>query len=168
MPQIPTLESLLKDYPGKGNDGAAVAVLVGGSVQTHFEDANFPAYKDTCAIRVSRALNTGGDPIPKGGNGLPNPYMTPKKIRTDKGGDEKFYIYSVYDLRAYLDGRYGNAKKYKKTITQADLAKENVKGIIVFAYWHADIWDGTTCRYHNNGFGQSKVQEILVYPASGG
>lgn len=167
MPQIPSLANLLKDYPGADRDGAAVAVLIGGSVQKHFEDKNFKAYKDTCAIRVSRALNQGGDPIPQGGGKLSNPYMDHKKIRTDKGGDGRFYIYSVYDLRAYLTGRYGQPKRYKKTITQSELAAQNVKGIIVFAFWHADIWDGTSCAYHNGGFGQAKVQEILVYPSTG-
>jgi hypothetical protein len=167
MPQIPSLSSLRANFPGDGNSAAAVAVLVGGSVQTHFENPNFKAYKDTCAIRVSRALNHGGDPIPQGGGGLSNPYMADKKIRTDKGGDGRFYIYSVYDLRAYLTGRYGQPKKYKKSITQTELAGENVKGVIVFAFWHADIWDGTTCLNHNGGFGQAKVQEILVYPSAG-
>lgn len=165
MPQIPPLSYLLNNFPGPDRDGAAVAVLIGGSVQEHFEDENFPAYKNTCAIRVSRALNYGGDPIPKGVGGLSNPYMPGKKIRTDKGGDGYFYIYSVYDLRAYLTGRYGRSRRYKKSITQSELAGENVYGIIVFAFWHADIWDGTTCAYHNQGFGEAKVQEILVYPA---
>ncbi len=166
MPQIPAITQLIDNFPDGKRDGAAVAVLIGGSVQEHFEDEKFKAYKDTCAIRVSRALNVGGDPIPKGGGKLANPYMADKKIRTDKGGDGKFYIYSVYDLRAYLSGRYGQPKKYKRSITQEELAKENVKGIIVFAFWHADIWNGTSCVYHNNGFGQPKVQEILVYPSS--
>lgn len=166
MPSIPKLETLLAHFPGEGNEAAAVAVLIGGSVQKNFEDPKFTAYKDTCAIRVSHALNLGGDPIAKGGGGLPNPYMDNKKIRTDVGGNGKFYIYSVYDFNAYLSGRYGKPKKYKKTITQEQLAAENVKGIIVFAFWHTDIWDGTTCRNHNGGFGQSKVQEILLYPSS--
>lgn len=167
MPQIPTMANLLKTFPGSGNEAAAVAVLVGGQVKEHFEDEKFSAYKNTCAIRVSRALNYGGDPVPKGGGGLSNPYMDNKKIRTDKGGDGNYYIYSVYDLCAYLTGRYGHPKRFKNTLTQSELAAKNVKGIIVFAFVHADIWNGTTCAYHNEEFGQAKVQEILIYPASG-
>jgi hypothetical protein len=159
MPQVPPLAKLLANFPGRGNEPAAVAVLVGGSVQKNFEDKSFTDYKNTCAIRVSRALNYGGDPIPKGGGGL--------KVRTDVGGDGRFYIYSVYDLRTYLTGRYGHPKQFKSTITQDELANENVKGIILFAFPHSDIWDGSSCAYHNEEFGKAKVQEILVYPASG-
>ena len=85
MPQIPSLTQLIANFPDGKSDGAAVAVLIGGSVQQHFEDENFKAYKDTCAIRVSRALNLGGDPIPRGGSGLTNPYMADKKYPDGQG-----------------------------------------------------------------------------------
>lgn len=166
MAKVPSLAKLLENYPDGKLDGAAVAVLIGGSVRKNFEDKSFTAYKDTCAIRVSRALNYGGQPIPRAGGGLPNPYMSPKKIRTDVGGDKKFYVYSVYDLRAYLTGKYGHPKKFGAATTQEELAKKGLQGIIVFAYYHADIWKGDTCAYHNGGFGEPKVQEILVYPSS--
>jgi hypothetical protein len=165
MPSIPSVKNLLRYFPNAEINGDAVAVLVGGAVQRNFEDKSFEGYKDTCAIRVSRALNFGGDPIPTRGGGVANPYIKAGKVRTDRGGDGYSYIFSVYDLRAYLSTRYGQPRRYKKTVTQHDLAAENTAGIIIFAFWHADIWDGSTCAYHNRGFGESKVQEIVVFPA---
>lgn len=165
MAKVPSLSKLLDNYPDGKLDGAAVAVLIGGSVRKHFEDPKFAAYKNTCAIRVSRALNYAGQPIPWAGGGLPNPYMADKKIRTDGGGDKRHYIYSVYDLRAYLTGKYGQPRKFSAAITQQELAKKGLQGIIVFAFYHADVWKGDTCAYHNGGFGEPKVQEVLVYPS---
>ncbi|MFO0956490.1 MAG: hypothetical protein U0800_03375 [Isosphaeraceae bacterium] len=98
MPKVPSLQKLLENYPDGKLDGAAVAVLVGGVVRKNFEDEKFTAYKNTCAIRVSRALNYGGKPIAWAGGGLANPYMDDKKIRTHAGDDKKAYIYGVYDL----------------------------------------------------------------------
>jgi hypothetical protein len=165
MPAIPGIQDLLRNFPNAELSGEAVAVLIGGRVQRNLQASNFDAYKDTCAIRVSRALNYGGDPIPRGGAGVHNPYMPDKKVRTDRGGDGYSYIYSVYDLRAYLTARYGQPRKYRKSITQAELVAERTSGIIIFAFWHADLWNGKTCAYHNRGFGEPKVEEIVIFGA---
>jgi hypothetical protein len=164
MPHIPSLTKLLANYPGAVyTSGDSVAELIGGTVKANFTNPQYAAYKNTCAIRVSRALNYGGDPIPFAGAGLPNPHMADRKIRTDKGGDGQWYIYSVYDMRAYLSGRYGHPKRFAGTAKKSDLA--GIKGIIAFAAWHVDIWDGTTCGYHNDGFGNAAVgkQDIVVW-----
>ena len=165
MPQVPAFAILKEKFPNQGDVGA-IADLVGGMVQKNLKDEKYTDYKNTCAIRVSHALNLGGDPIDKGGGKLTNKYAKDKKIRTDDG-TKGHYIYSVYDLEQYLTGRFGAPKPFDKSTTQAQLAKANIKGIILFAYWHADLWDGTTCLYHNAGFGQSKVQQILIYPSAG-
>lgn len=138
MPSIPYVELLLMEYPH--GQAADVGVVVGGTVQKNLENPKYTAYKDTCAIRVSRTLNYGGDPIPWAGGGLDNPFRPGTKVRTDKGGDGKFYIYSTLDMRAYLNTRYGKPKKFPPTATAADL--KGLKGIIAFGFLHIDIWDG--------------------------
>jgi hypothetical protein len=166
MPHIPSLAKLQGAYPGSDYSAESVAHLIGGTVESNFSDPKYTAYKNTCAIRVSRALNYGGDPIPYGGGGVPNPHMADKKVRTDKGGDGNWYIYSVYDMRAYLSGRYKHPKRFAGTATREQLA--DVKGIIAFGFWHVDIWDGTTCTYHNEGFGNAAVmkENIVVWGTS--
>lgn len=163
MPQIPPLAELEKHYPGPGGGSAeSVVALVGGTVKKNFDES--AAYRDTCCVRVSRSLNYGGDPIPAAGGGIANPYMDHKRVRTYKGGDGKWYICSCYDIRAYLVGRYGHAKKANRfpgTASMEDLA--GVTGIIAFGFWHIDIWNGTSCVGHNRGFSNAKVREILVW-----
>jgi Type VI secretion system (T6SS), amidase effector protein 4 len=163
MPQIPSVATLVKNYPTGSADAAAK--LVGGTVEANYSNPKYKAYKNTCAIRVSRALNYAGDPIPAAGGGISNPFMKDKKIRTDKGGDGKRYIYSTYDIRAYLTGRYGQPKRFPGTATKADLA--GVKGIIAFGFFHIDVWDGSKCAGHDEGFGNAAVvsREILVWQA---
>jgi hypothetical protein len=163
MAHIPSVANLFAHYPTGTPD--AVAKLIGGTVEKNFVNPKFTSYKNTCAIRVSRALNYAGDPIPAAGGGLSNPFMKDKKIRTDKGGDGKRYIYSTYDIRAYLIGRYGHPKRFPGTATKADLA--GVQGIVAFAFFHVDVWNGSKCAGHDGGFGDSHVVggEILVWRA---
>jgi hypothetical protein len=155
---LPGLASLVAVYPNGSADD--VANLVGGTVKSNFFDAAYTAYKDTCAIRISRALNSAGAPIPAGGGGLNNPYMEKRKIRTDQGGDSKWYIYSTYDMRAYLDGKYGGHKTFPATTGPSDLAA--LKGIIGFGFYHLDLWDGTKCVHHAY-FGHAKATEIILW-----
>jgi len=155
---LPSLASLVAVYPNGTAD--AVANLVGGTVKGNFFDAAYTAYKDTCAIRISRALNSAGAPIPYAGGGLINPYMDKKKIRTDQGGDSKWYIYSTYDMRAYLDGKYGRHKTFPASTGPTDLSA--LKGIIGFGFYHLDLWDGSKCVHHAY-FGHPKANEIILW-----
>ena len=163
MPHIPSVFNLIAQYPVGHPD--AVVNLIGGTVQAHYADPKFKDYKNTCAIRVSYALNYAGDPVPAAGGGVSNPYMTGHRIRTDKGGDARWYIYSTYDIRAYLTGRYMQPRRFPGTATKDDLAQ--IKGIVAFGFYHVDVWDGSFCAGHDQGFGNAAVvhQEILVWPA---
>ena len=84
------------------------------------------------------------------------------KVRASKGGDDKWYIYSCYDLRAYLETRFGYAKKFKGGFADVDLS--GVKGVILFGMRHSDLWDGLEVRY-NTDFtdGTKTVSEIRVW-----
>jgi hypothetical protein len=162
MPQLPKTSDLYFYYP-RNQDAAHVARQIGGSVQAHFENPKMTSYKDTCAIRVSRALNYAGAPIPYGGGGISNPFMADKKIRTDKGSDGKWYIYSTYDMRAYLTAKYRHPRRFPGSASKADL--KDVMGIVAFAFYHIDVWNGKSCAGHDGGFENEKVvtKEILVW-----
>jgi hypothetical protein len=123
---LPSFQALWDAYP-KGESGA-VKELIGGNV-------NLGWVTNTCAIRVSRALNYGGDPIRDTGAG----------VNTIRGGDGKRYIYRVAELRSYLTHKYGPPE----IIRSPGAGK---RGIIIFevSIWsdatgHADLWDGNTC-----------------------
>jgi hypothetical protein len=156
MPPIPTLANLQAQYPL--GSAAEIAKLIGGQVEKNFNDPNYKAYKDTCAIRISRALNYGGDPIPYVGN-INNPYVG-GTIRSDKGGDDKRYIYSTYDMRVYLNMRYGHGKKFPSSSASEDLS--GAKGIIAFGFLHLDLWDGTNC-YNHCYFGSPSIANDSIY-----
>lgn len=163
MPTIPYVELLLMKYPhGPKED---VAILIGGTVQKNLEDPKYTSYKDTCAIRVSRTLNYGGDPIPWAGGGIPNSFRPGSKVRTDKGSDGMFYIYSTLDMRAYLNTRYGKPKKFASNATAADL--KGLKGIVAFGFLHIDVWDGEkTARASYFGDKRIANDSILLWTAA--
>lgn len=154
--ELPPLDKMWPNYPI--GTPAEVAVLVGGPVGDNITKYNW----ETCCIRLSRSLNIAGRPI-EGFSDMANPYMPgPKaKVRASKGDDNKWYIYSCYDLREYLNNRFGRAKKFG-SYEKSDLSE--AKGIIMFGFRHTDLWNGSEVRY-NTDFtdGTKKVQEILVW-----
>jgi hypothetical protein len=75
-----------------------------------------------------------------------------------------FGIFSrYYDLRVYLEKRFGRAKKFG-SFEESDLS--DVRGVIMFAFRHVDLWNGSEVRY-NTDFtdGTKTVKEILVWEA---
>jgi hypothetical protein len=159
MPQLPSFAALLKEFP-KGTM-EAVGALIGGTVGTQI--AKY--YWNSCCVRICRCLNYAGDPVPPGGGGAVNPYMEDKKVHTYEGGDGKRYIFNTYDLRAYLTVRYGAPVQFPGTKMAPDLGP--IKGIIMFNYLHADLWDGTVGKCagpHPDGyFGDQEVQRGFIW-----
>jgi hypothetical protein len=136
MEDLPAFKKLWDGFPrGSVED---VKTLIGGRV-----DADW--IKNTCAIRVSRALNQAGAPVP----------FTPPK-NTISGADGKWHFFKVADLRTYLLKTYGPPGVVVKRSDKAvpiDASKfAGMKGIIHFdvqgwtdATGHFTVWDGTTC-----------------------
>lgn len=138
-PLLPPFEQMWTAYPR--GEVADVKKLVGGNV-----DADW--ITNTCAIRMSRAFNYAGQPIPKD-FALPHD----KTLATVRGGDDLRYAFRVAELKAYLEARYGMPTK----IVEAEAGGQGVdaddfrgyKGVIVFdvkgwddATGHIDLWDG--------------------------
>ena len=155
---LPSLDSMWPQYPiGAPAD---VAVLVGGTVGDNITKYHW----ETCCIRLSRSLNYAGRSV-EGFATMANPYMDGPnpKVRASKGADGRWYIYSCYDLRVYLEKRFGRAKKFG-SFAESDLS--DVRGVIMFAFRHVDLWNGSNVRY-NTDFtdGTKMVKEILVWEA---
>ena len=131
--------------------------LVGGSCGDNITKYDW----NTCCIRLSRALNYSARPV-QGFSGIANPGLGPTaKVRASKGGDDKWYIYSCYDMRAYLEARFGLPKTFHHAFADVDLS--GLKGVILFGMHHSDLWDGSKVRY-NTDFtdGTTTVSEIRI------
>ena len=163
---LPDFKKLVDAYPQGPEDApfvvSDIATLVGGDVGKNLADPKYVDYKDTCAIRISRALNYAGAAIPFHGGGLPNPLGGNGKIRTDKGSDGKWYIYSTYDMRAYLNGKFGKGKSLAGSVPRSDLSK--FKGIIAFGFYHLDLWTGSGV-VHAEYFGHPQAKELIIWSA---
>jgi hypothetical protein len=137
-----------------------VAVLVGGTLGDNINKLHW----ETCCIRLSRSLNYAGQHV-EGFGKMANPYMNGPnaKVRASKGADNLWYIYSCYDLRVYLEKRFGHAKRFG-SFEESDLS--GVRGVIMFAFRHVDLWNGSEVRYNTDFTDGSKtVKEILVWEA---
>jgi hypothetical protein len=136
-----------------------VKKLIGGNVDDEW-------IKNTCAIRLSRALNENGFPIPGKFAGL----------HTVKGGDGKRYAFRVVELHKWLDHVLGQSdfdlkKKAGDAFDKGALAA--FKGIIGFdihfsdATGHLDLWDGSvfTHEYQTSGEYWTQATRIWLWKA---
>jgi|GEM_PF-241709 len=134
--ELPSFEDMAKNYPGSLSS-SGVYKLIGGKVyKNHL--SNPVTYSNSCALRLSRALNYSGAEIP-------HIYG-----QTGSGSDGKWYFYKVSDLKNYLIDTYGPADC---TGNASDFADK--KGIIFFqncgwsnATGHFDLWNGSSCENH--------------------
>ena len=144
MASLQKWSALWDAYPDYYNypDSAEVKKMIGGAV-------NDAWITNTCAIRLSRALNYNGFPIPFNFAGL----------NTVRGNDRKRYAFRVRELRPWLQyvlGKPGfdHLKKAGTPFDKKTLA--DFKGIIGFdihfsdATGHLDLWDGNvfSSEYH--------------------
>ncbi|MCI0738220.1 MAG: type VI secretion system amidase effector protein Tae4 [Gemmataceae bacterium] len=116
--------------------------LVGQPLKKQAKDGKW----SPCAIQVSYALNNSGAPLPKSSSFITNePPIGTRKVRLFPGGGD-IYIIDVYDMRAYLDGRYGEAENYRGSKDKMIEAISGRQGIIRFGRAHVDVWEGD--RFH--------------------
>lgn len=139
MRRLPDFQSLSANYP-TGSDPQEV---IRGINPAYCDN---PDYENTCAMRISKALNyCPGHEVPRR-NGL----------LTIPGVDQKRYAIRVRELKRFLLERYGNPQViYASPMGVIDncsiLGK---KGIIAFdvsgwsdASGHFTLWDGSDLAY---------------------
>lgn len=136
MALLHTYSALWDQYPDYENypDSADVKRMIGGAVDAAW-------ITNTCAIRLSRALNYNAVPVPAKFAGL----------STVKGGDGKRYAFRVREMEKWLTFQLGEPpfsvrKKEGDPFDKTPLGA--LRGIIGFnirftdATGHLDLWDG--------------------------
>lgn len=137
MSKLPSYNALWMAYPDYVTypHPQEVKDLIGGEVNADW-------ITNTCAIRLSRALNE---------NGIPVPYFP--GMSTVKGGDKKRYAFRVREMRKWLEVALGKPDfdLHKKAGTVFDKSTvATMQGIMGFdiafpdATGHLDLWDGAT------------------------
>jgi RHS repeat-associated protein len=136
LPVRPSFDQMLANYPGDLSS-PEVYKLIGGKVYQNYL-SNPTAYQNSCALRLSRALNYSGADIPF------------VRDQTGSGADGKWYFYRVSDLYDHLSTTYGPAD-----LTGNSSVMAGQKGIILFqncgwsdATGHLDLWNGSNCGNH--------------------
>lgn len=103
---------------------------------------NIPSYVDnTCAVQMSYALNRADGVI--GNYEYPDPSLYTGKVRAFSGPDKLSYIYSVPDLRVYLNNEYSEAENHKGSKQKMVASIAGRQGILAFGHFHIDLWTGT-------------------------
>jgi hypothetical protein len=148
---LPPFESLWNNYPPE-SDVPTVKRAIGGHVDAAW-------IENTCAVRLSRALNYSNRPIPN----------NRADLHVVTGGDQKYYAFRVKEMRRYLESSYGKAT-YVASGAGAHMHMRNKRGIIMFdvrgwsnATGHFDIWNGSEARHHAY-FSESR--EVLLWSCS--
>ncbi len=144
-PKIPSFKTLISNYPLGSSE--EVKNEIGGKV-------NYPWIKNTCAIRMSRALNYSGYPIPKTGR------------KTISGADKKQYFYRIADLKKYIVSKFGQSNyTFEKPLNQPELLQ--LQGIIIFdvnfsdATGHITLLNkGKSCINNDDYFDRANFVEI--------
>ncbi len=118
--------------------------MIGGGLARNIHEPGFGPNGNTCAVRISYALNYSNFPLR---------YKLAKQLDLNPlmGGDKKFYLFRVTEMRTYLRKSIGVTPK----IVSKDFAKafSGDKGIVAFrvsgwsdATGHIAFWDGTDFR----------------------
>ncbi len=164
---LPGRNSFYNAFPKYGTSGmksSPVYQLIGGTVyNSHINEPK--KYANACALRVSRALNYSGNPIPVF-------YNNAGKQRTQKGGDNKNYILDAASLLAYMKKTFPNSNPIhliNRTETEYKKAINGKWGIYIMlprdtttfgASGHADFWSNTGCL---SGCHFDKAKEIYFW-----
>ncbi len=132
-------KTLASNYPLKSVYPTDVSLtnsiwhLVGGKV---LQNAKSGVFNNSCAIRLSHALNKSGETIP----------FIKGQTSSGKNPPKWWYIFRVTQMKSYLMQKYGSPTVYK---SREKFEKCAPKGILVLdvpgwsdASGHATLWDG--------------------------
>lgn len=118
--------------------------FIGGALVKNIEAQGFGPNGNTCAVRMSRALNYAHFPISA-------KQAKAHKISTMTGADGKLYIYRVRELKVYLEAVLGVTPI--KVFKDFDKAFMGRQGVVVFevsgwrsAGGHIALWNGKEFR----------------------
>lgn len=122
--------------------------FIGGTLVKNIDAPGFGEKGNTCAARMSRALNYGNLPIS-------GKLVKSLGLNTMTGGDGKLYIFRVKELKTYLAAALGVTPV--KVMSGFDAAFQGKRGIIAFdvvgwsdASGHVALWNGTGFRENDH------------------
>ncbi len=164
---LPGRNAFYNAFPKMGTAGMLapqVYQLIGGSIyNSHINDPI--TYGNACALRVSRALNYSGNPVPVFRNNA-------GQQRTQRGADNLNYILDAASMLAYMKKTFPNNSPLhlvNKTPTEYKTALNGKWGIYIMipkntttfgATGHADFWSNTGCL---SGCYFDKAKEIYFW-----
>ncbi len=117
---------------------------IGGALAKNIDVPGFGPTGNTCAVRMSRALNYGNLPI--------SPKLVKQlKMSAMTGEDGKLYIFRVRDMKTYLAKALAvHPVKVTKDFGQAFLGKSGIVSFDVVGWsdasGHLALWNGTEFR----------------------
>ena len=143
----------------------AVQVSFESLKSNHFSHENFigrlrgriaaflagPPPQSTCATQISYALNGAGAMIEA--YEYESPEVAGKKVRALQDDARRNYIYSVIDLKVYLNNRYGQAENYKGSKDEMIAKIRGRQGILAFG--------------HSAGFAEAATHRLQMKRAGG-
>lgn len=129
---------------------SALHAFIGGQVDKATTSPGFGPTGNTCAMRMSRALNYGSMPIS-------GRLASSLNLHTLTGADRKLYLFRVRELRTYLSNAIGVSPiRVKKDFPTAF---ERKRGIVAFtvsgwsdASGHVALWNGSEFRDDHDDF----------------
>jgi hypothetical protein len=116
--------------------------FIGGQLANNIDVPGFGPKGNTCAVRMSRALNYGNMP-------LSSKRISQLKLSALRGADKKLYLFRVTDMTTYISNALGVSpiiatKNFDKAFTAN-------RGIVAFtvqgwgdASGHLALWNGTS------------------------
>jgi hypothetical protein len=134
MATLPDFAALRGNYPD--GDPEKVKSSIGGKVHADW-------ITNTCAIRMSRALNYSGVHIPIHQEGL----------SVLSGADGLWYAFRMRELKKWLEATFGEPNIEKVQPAGGQITRQSfagMHGIVAFdiefddASGHLDLWDGTS------------------------
>ena len=139
---------------------------IGGNLPRNIVSPGFGANGNTCATRISRALNHGGSPLVK-------QRLSDLKLTSITGGDGLPYLFRVAEMRIYLAETL-DVEPHTVRRGFAD-AFHGQRGIVAFrvrnwsdASGHIAFWDGEAFREEHDDYRalrddpETIVQEAFV------
>ena len=142
----PSWNDMFKFYPNSQIKTIDLYESIGGGLPQYYKNDPI-SWENSCAIRMSKALNYSGVSLPN----------APSRGGTIIGKDKYKYWISVEDLKKYLYELFNKPDIEEKAGPNAVDKFNNKKGIIVFevsgwgnASGHFTLWDGKHLIYPGN------------------
>ena len=143
------------DYPTSNPQPGQTTIwnMIGGKVA---QNGNSGVFQNSCAVRMSYALNQSGENIPY------------TKGATVSGSNGKWYFYRISDLQRYLNSKLGNPQQLPPQNWRNSIGAKT--GIVNFqANWadatgHFDLYNGSTTIDEHDYSTDPSAQGVQFYP----